>query len=549
MTTGSAESPVVILCGFMGVGKSLVGARLADLLDVEFIDTDERIEKSQRLPIAAIFERDGECRFRILEHDLVSQLSPKNGAVIATGGGMLVDESNRKRLTEMGTLVHLDADLDTITRRIAGDFARPMLSDETNDAGEQIRALWEARYPSYQTAALRIDTSTRSCDEAALDIAEYVASNGRQTNLRLDTRPLPWRTPSPGNTRLCRVLAGTGAAAELGGWLERLDLKTSVFFLVPPHIEELHIDRLTAGLDERAIEWRCIAVNDGDANKTLEQASALLDALAAAGARRDSVVVTVGGGVTGDLGGFVAATYMRGVPWINVPTTLLAQVDAGIGGKVGVNSERAKNIAGTVYQPHLVLSDPALLSTLPARELSAGMAEVIKTAMIGDADLFKFLRSNANAGTSLDDISLLARFVRACTTVKGRIVETDPFERDLRRVLNLGHTLGHALETALGYDGIRHGEGVALGILAVLRVSMRRGLAVAQYFHDTRSILAWAKLPVTVPEVNRATVRDALMLDKKRRSATLTCVVPIEPGRVQILDGITEDELLDAMTD
>jgi 3-dehydroquinate synthase len=300
------------------------------------------------------------------------------------------------------------------------------------------------------------------------------------------------------------------------------------------------------GLDDRSIPWQVLHIHDGDAHKTLASAIDTLERVAATGATRDTAVVTVGGGVTGDLGGFVASMYLRGVPWCNVPTTLLAQVDASIGGKVGVNAAGAKNAAGAFYQPFLVLADPDVLATLPPREVACGMAEVVKTAMIGDAHLYHRLRSAARDGREAGP-DLLAECVVACARVKGRIVEADPWERDLRRALNLGHTVGHALEAALGPDVLRHGEAVALGLLAALRLALARGDASPAYLEEVSEILAWSRLPVESPAFEASSVRALLARDKKNLTDGLRFVVPCEPGRVTI-ERVAVDDVVRAAT-
>jgi len=528
----------------MGTGKTEAGRALAERLGVPFLDTDAHIEAAQQATVAEIFVREGEARFRELERALVENLSVDAGAVIATGGGTIVDERNRRHLEQLGPLVLLDASIEVITERIQGDPSRPMLAGG-DEADSRVHSLYAERKPVYDTVELRVDTSLRSPAETAVDIHDLVASRGRVLNLRVDTRPLPGRPMTPDNTRVSRIVCRSGAAGELGDWLARLDLLTSVVFLVPRHIEELHIERLHRSLDTRGVPWSSVHIDDGDAHKTLDQAWRLLDALTTLGAARDTVVVTVGGGVTGDIGGFAAATYMRGLPWINVPTTLLAQVDAAIGGKTGVNSEHAKNIAGAFHQPLLVLSDPTTLETLPVHERNAGMAEAIKTAMIGDAAMFDWLHTLAGSGGPVD-ASILADIVLRCARVKGRIVEQDPHERDLRRVLNLGHTLGHALETAMQYGDIRHGEAVGLGLLAAVRVAAGRGRASQNYAEQTRRLLEWSSLPVELPAVDRDALRSAMALDKKRRSGKLTFVLPVAPGHVEMIDDVGVDELIDA---
>jgi 3-dehydroquinate synthase len=318
-------------------------------------------------------------------------------------------------------------------------------------------------------------------------------------------------------------------------------LETRVFFLSPAHVARLALPRVTPSLDERSVPWSVIHVEDGDEHKTMQQVERIVGELAEAGASRDTVAVTVGGGVTGDIGGFAASMYMRGLPFVQIPTSLLAQVDASIGGKVGVNHARAKNLVGATYQPHLVLTDPALLDTLPEREFSNGMAEAIKTAIVGDPGLFERLAQTP--GPVIDDV------VAACVRVKARVVEGDPFERDSRRVLNLGHTLGHALEAALSYRGLPHGAAVGLGLLAAWRIAVARGVAEPVWLERTRELLGRFGLPTEAPAVDEASLRAALQLDKKRRAGGLTFVLPLRPGRVEIVDDVAERELVAALHD
>ena len=545
----ATSDPVVVLCGFMGTGKSGAGRHLANRLNVPFFDTDEMIEAGEKRSIADIFAKDGEARFRDLESTIIGELDTSRGAVIATGGGMVMDEGNFARLESMGTMVLLDAEREVIESRLTESAGRPLAGSGSGDLME----LYEKRRPVYDRIPHRIDTSRRSAEETACDIAGNILPGGRVTHIRVDTLPLPGRVPTVENTRLSRVVVDRGASTELGAWLERLDLasaspeKPSVFLLIPPQLDELYGERITHPLRERSLTWQTVHVDDGDRNKTLAQADRLLGELAAAGAARDSVVVAVGGGVTGDIAGFVASVYMRGIPWFNIPTTLLAQVDASIGGKVGVNTAQAKNLIGSFHQPLIVLSDPELLGSLPPREISNGMAEVVKTSMIGDEALYKRLLDAARDGSRID-ADLLGECVRACVRVKGSIVERDPHERGPRRVLNLGHTLGHALETSLAYTGLSHGEAVSLGLLAALRVAAAHGKASAQYCENTRELLNWCGLPVETPKVDEDAVRSALVLDKKHSRGELRFVMPLEPGRVSI-ERVSLGELMDAMRD
>jgi 3-dehydroquinate synthase len=315
---------------------------------------------------------------------------------------------------------------------------------------------------------------------------------------------------------------------------------------MPKHLSATFLERVRPSLDAVSIPHEVVPVADGDGNKNLAQVRDLLDRLASSGAGRENPVVAIGGGVVGDVAGFVASTYMRGLPFVQVPTTLVAQVDASIGGKVGVNHPRAKNLIGAIYQPLLVLDDPMMLEGLPFEEISVGMGEVIKTAIIGSRELYDYIRSvtDGSAEETLVDPRFLERCAFECARVKSDIIERDPFDQDVRRTLNLGHTLGHALESALEYEGIKHGAAVAIGTVAAIRVAVARGRADHSFLDETIAMLTWCGLPTRTPPVDRNRLRRALKLDKKVKSGRLFFVLPLGAGRVEVIGDLTEDELL-----
>lgn len=540
------KQPVVILCGFMGTGKSTVGAELASILDITFIDTDTEIEARAGKTISEIFATDGEAVFRSMEADMCRSLDVSNGAVVATGGGMIVDADNFAHLKALGTMVLLEANMETLSARLDDDTLRPRLRGATNRDG--IRDLLEARHASYARIELKVNSARRSPVETAVEIAERIHFGDDIRHVRVATRPLPGPSASPGRDRLSRIIVFPGATARLSHWMNMAELSGPAFIVAPASIGDRYRDRLTGNIESAGIPCRWLPINDGDTNKTIAQSEELIDALANARLGRDGIIVAAGGGVTGDLVGFVAATYMRGVALVHVPTTLVAQVDSSIGGKVGVNHPHAKNLVGTVYHPHLVVTDVELLGSLPPRELAAGLAEVVKTAIIDAPDLFAWLRERALASpASLDlDVGALDRCVRECIRVKADIIERDPYERDLRRVLNLGHTLGHALEAAAGYDTLRHGEAVAIGLVAAVRVAVARGVASVDFLRDTEAVLSACGLKTVAPQVSPDKLRQAMALDKKVRGGRLTFILPLAPGHVEIVDDVGEDEILSA---
>ncbi len=546
-----SNAPVVILCGFMATGKTTVGRALAQQLGVPFVDTDELVEARAGATVAEIFARDGEAKFRDLEAEVCAALSLPHepsggatGAVIAIGGGALMRDATFKALEKLGTLLLLEASLEEVLRRASTMPARPMLGADATAALTRAQQLYEERRPTYHRIEWRLDTTNRRAEEAAFEIAERLHYNEGILHMRAGARPVPGRPVRAGEDGLTRIVVGRGALSRLGEWIRNVGIGGPAFVLVSRTVAGHHGTAAKAALDAHGVRSKFIEIDDSEEAKTFEQAEGLLYELVDAAAMRDSVVVALGGGVTGDLAGFVAATYMRGLPLVQVPTTLLAQVDSSIGGKVGVNHPRAKNLMGAVYQPQLVLSDPDVLATLPDREVASGMAEVIKTAIIGSPELFARL-DKAGKKISLRDSALIEECVRACARVKARIVEADPYEQGLRRVLNLGHTVGHALEASLGYGVLTHGEAVAIGMLAALRLSVTRGLAASSFETTTRKMIEACGLRTKVSEVGDDFLQ-ALSLDKKRRAGGLSFVLPVTPGDVRVVDDVSENEIMSA---
>jgi shikimate kinase / 3-dehydroquinate synthase len=550
-THEKVKPPVVVLCGFMGTGKTAAGRVLAAMLEVPFIDTDAIVESRAGCTIAEIFARDGEDRFRDLEADACASLDVARGAVVAIGGGALEREATFKALENLGTMVLLEAPIDVIAKRTAETSTRPRLPVDAHGVVdmERIASLLDGRRPAYHRIRWRVDTSRCSPGEVAFEIAEQLRHRERIIHLRVETRPIPGYTLRPGEARLSRIVLGRGGVASLGRWIREIGVAGPVFVMSSRRVAGHHGTRVKAVIDKSGLFSRFVEVEDNEESKTLDQAERLTYELTDAGATRDSAVLALGGGVTGDLAGFVAATFMRGIPFVQVPTTLLAQVDASIGGKVGVNHPRAKNLIGAIYQPHLVITDVELLTTLSDRDLASGMAEIIKTAIIGSPALFEQLvtRASDRRAAMVRDVDLLESCVATCAEVKARIVERDPYEHDLRRVLNLGHTVGHALEAAAGFGVLTHGEAVALGMLASVRLAVRRNHATRDFETALRRTIEACGLPLKAPAVDREALVRAMASDKKRRASGLAFILPVAPGDVRIATDVEPEEILTAM--
>lgn len=326
---------------------------------------------------------------------------------------------------------------------------------------------------------------------------------------------------------------GKAILGELGPCLRGLDFSKKVSIITNPMVSNLYSKTVMEGLKKSGFEPAINEIPDGEEYKTLLWVSRLYDELLSYRLERRSPVVALGGGVIGDIAGFVAATYMRGIPYIQVPTTLLAQVDSSVGGKTGVNHILGKNMIGAFYQPSLVWIDIKTLGTLPGRELVAGISEVIKYGAIADSEFFGYLEKNMERVLSLDELALTHVIKRSCE-IKADIVSRDERERGLRSILNFGHTIGHALETLTNYTTYRHGEAVAIGMLYEARISHRMGVCDKDVVSRINDLIKKAGLPTTLPEIAPDKIIEAMEIDKKVRDEGVMILLPESIGRVTL---------------
>ncbi|MBI4317305.1 MAG: 3-dehydroquinate synthase [Chloroflexi bacterium] len=329
-----------------------------------------------------------------------------------------------------------------------------------------------------------------------------------------------------------RILLGQGLLASAGSIIRDNGCGEPIAIVTNPLVDRLHGDTLRRGLDLAGYVHHTITVPDGEDHKSLASLAQLYDRFLDLGLDRGSTVIALGGGVIGDLAGFAAATYMRGVPLVQVPTTLLAQVDASIGGKVAVDLPRGKNLVGAFYPARLVLTDTAVLRTLPPSEVRAGLAEIVKAAAIRSESLFELLEG--------EGIEALDRAVREAVAIKVAVVTEDPFERGVRAILNFGHTIGHGLETAAGYQ-LRHGDAVSVGMVAAARIAAQIGTCDGSVPQRIEHLLALLQLPTQLAGPSSDDVWQAMASDKKKRHGKLRYVLPVRIGEVVITDQVPEE--------
>ncbi|MHC4944973.1 MAG: 3-dehydroquinate synthase [Planctomycetota bacterium] len=546
--------PLISITGFMGTGKTETAKELARILGLSFVDMDALIEQGASMSVSEIFENHGEEYFRKLEEGIVAEMAGRRDFVVATGGGAILNEKNYEALSERGVLVLLDASVDSILERVGEDNSRPLLDTRppSQSRRDRIEELLAERKPVYDRITFRIDTTNRTPFEAACAIAASLDIPFTDIFLPYPEgalRPHPADDEDGVRKVLTNIEVGRGLLSNLGTWLKECGLDSRAIVFVPEKVRELHFDQLAASLIKSSIPMEVMTIKDGDKYKNLKQTGELLEKLARSGVTRDQVAVAFGGGVTGDLVGLVASTYMRGIPLVQVPTTLLAQVDASIGGKTGVNLPVGKNLVGTFYPARLVIIDPCVLDTLPDHEIANGMAEVVKTAILGSPGLFEYLAQELldRPAEKLREINFLERCVRECATVKAGVVLADPFERDERRMLNLGHTLGHTFEVLGGYTELSHGQAVSIGMVAALRIAVGRKMIDEKILNRTVTILEACNLPTTPPHVDKSYFNTSLHMDKKKKKGQLRFVLPAALGHCIIVDDVGEDEIFSAI--
>jgi shikimate kinase / 3-dehydroquinate synthase len=505
-TRAAASRRALVFVGFMGAGKSTAARSAASALGAEALDTDELIEAELGESISSFFTREGEAAFRAREEELVLRvLARPDARVVALGGGALGSDRVRAALREH-LVVALEVEPEEAWRRCAGD-GRPLARDRSSfDALHAERA---ATYLEAADAVLPAEADAGSL-RRALPALETLRTELEREPGRLR---LVWATSA---SRDYPVLVGPGV------------LGRGIF--LPAHGRRFVVaDEKVATLHSVPGDWST-PVSAGESEKTLARAESVLREMARAGVARDDVVVAFGGGVVGDLAGFCAAVYQRGVDCVQVPTTVVAQVDSAYGGKTGVDLPEAKNYVGAYHQPAAVFVDPDLLSTLPPEEVAAGYAEVVKTALIAGGELWEIVR----AGADPTDEEVIV----GCLRTKLAVVAADERDAGRRQVLNLGHTLAHALESATGYRRLRHGEAVAVGLLCALRLSAR-----AELRDEVAALLRAHKLPGRVKGVSADEAIGHVARDKKRRGGTVPFVLVDAPGAVSHGHAVGERDL------
>jgi shikimate kinase/3-dehydroquinate synthase len=510
-----ARPGVIVLSGFMATGKTTVGRLVASALGVPFVDTDALLAEAAGIPVGELFARDGEARFREREAELVlPMLEDATPRVIAFGGGTVTIPRVRYAALEAATVVTLTAPPDAVVARAGAVADRPNLA--TRSPAERAADLLALRAPIYAECHGRVRTEGRSPEAVAEDVLRIA---------RLDALAVPLRE------RSYRVELADGEPGLLTQALDDL-APSSIVVVTDTNVRAARGAWLDAALaGRRALT---IEIPAGEASKTLSTVARIWDEALASGVDRDAVVVAFGGGVPGDLAGFAAATLLRGVRCVQIATSLLAMVDSSVGGKTGFDHAAGKNLIGAFFQPSRVVVDLEHLATLPARERACGLAEIVKIALAREPLLLEALERSADA-LARGDRAALRPVVREAIAAKIRVVRDDEREAGVRALLNLGHTVGHALEAAGGYASHLHGEGVAIGTVLELEATERMGLTPAGTAERAEALLARLGLPTRVPREELHAAWPFVQSDKKRAGTTVKLPVVTGAGEARVV--------------
>lgn len=534
----------ITLVGMMGAGKSTVGRLLASALKIPFIDTDDLVRSSDGRSVSHIFAESGEAMFRQLEQAAVLKAALAGPAVIATGGGAVLDPENRAALRAAGPVIWLTAPPAVLAERAARNEDRPLLDRLVPEAS--LERLLRDREAWYRLAA---DAAVDAQDEPAR-VAEETAA--------VATRLWPRTT---GSVRIHTassdydVEIGPAYLTRLGEHIGRVAtdrgeaLPSGVLLVTSEAVNRRYGKAVLHSLD-RLARTACAVVPDGDAAKDLRHLEALWQAAVEARLDRDAVVVAVGGGSVGDLAGLAAATYLRGVRFVQVPTTLLAQVDASVGGKTAINFGGGKNLVGAFHQPMAVFCDTEAMRALPERLFREGMAEAIKHGVAFESRYFEWIAESVPVLAARDGEALI-HLVHESVRIKGAVVAADEREAGPRALLNLGHTFGHGLEAAGGHRGLSHGEAVAIGVCVAARLSERLGLAPRGLAERVAEVIRSFGLPLVAPGLSADDVLRAMELDKKAIGGRLRLVLPLRLGRAAVVDdcpaGLVRESVIEAI--
>ncbi len=540
----------LILTGFSGTGKTQVGRRVAEVLGWNFVDTDEKIIDSAGKSIPELFASEGESGFRKLESMVLAKACSDIRSVVSTGGGAISYSNNYQVMAEAGFVVCLDATPEVIYERLSlgvsnndGAGIRPLLGNlgSYEDAIKRIKVLKSQRQSYYEMADHTVYSDGLNIQEVASQVMNAWQSHvlgiskvstfealGSSFVLSTDSSSYP-------------VFVDWEMLGNIHHYFGKLGIAGPVFIITDSNVADIYVPIVRSALEKSGIQAHVYVISAGEPSKSLRTLQSIYGWLAEHHCERGNTIVALGGGVVGDLAGFAAATFLRGLSLVQVPTSLAGMVDAAIGGKTAVNLDIGKNLVGSFYQPRAILADLDCLRTLPQRELAAGWAEAIKHGLILDSDLFEFFEEHYDSIISLE-MDATAAAIRRSMAIKAKIVESDEKETKGRRmILNYGHTIGHALESATNYGELLHGEAVAIGMRAAARISHEVGLLGTSVVDRQAKILDHFGLPDSCNKAEPESVLKAVKLDKKSSAKKISWVLLEDCGLATISQDVPDE--------
>ena len=521
----------IILTGMMGVGKTVAGKKLAEVMNIPFLDLDEHIEKKACLKISEIFSRFGESHFRQMEREACNEISRMNDVVIATGGQTLLDRKNLSVLASSGIIITLHCTLEKIHSRIKNDRSqRPLLASNSKEA---LYRIYNEREPEYLKLPNKLDVTHLKPENVVEEIMKLI--NGEESRFEMIVGE------KRSSSLICR-----GIIDNIGAFLKNIYQDKKAFILSDKHVFSLYGKRLTSGLHEADIKEDVFLLPPGERQKNLAVVKKIYAWLQEKNATRSSLFISFGGGVISDIGGFAASTFHRGMKLVNIPTTLLSQVDASIGGKNAVNLNEAKNQIGTFYFPEHVVIDPLFLTTLSHKQMQEGLIEALKAGVIADKDLFLLIKNHVPE-IMLKDLRLLEQVITRAVKVKTSVVTQDPYEKNTRATLNLGHTFGHALEGSYKYSHLSHGQAVGLGIICASKLGLLLNLTSEYFLPEFKEVLTRMKAPTKIKNMNASRILSLMQFDKKRKEGKTSFIVPKKVGETLIIKDVNKKYILESL--
>jgi shikimate kinase/3-dehydroquinate synthase len=520
---------IICLVGLMGVGKTTFGQKLAKNLSYYFIDTDKEIEDLEGLTISEIFKKKGEKYFREVEKKLISEIVKRDeNIVLSTGGGCYATQENRDILKEKAIIIWLKAPISIILQRINQKKNRPLLNGK--DKKKVLEELEKKRSPYYSQCDIIFDTQNDNFENILKKIFNLMTNYDYNQTLEVK---LP--------DKAYQIIVREGAVSELAEFIIKKKY-SKIILIIDENVAKFHLNYLKKYLQNLSISSEEIIIKSGEESKSFDIFQKTAEEILSKQIDRKSALIAFGGGVVGDLSGFIASVLLRGIEFIQVPTTLLAMVDSSVGGKTAINSQFGKNLIGTFYQPSLVICDLNFLTTLPIREIKAGYAEIVKYGLIRDRDFFDYLDQNYQK-IFVRDLEILKKIIIKSCEIKAEIVSLDEKENNQRALLNFGHTFGHIFETECNYSNeLLHGEAVSIGILMAAKMSFNLQMISFDEFVKIKNHFEKSDLIYDPKKIRKIWQTENLInhlyKDKKTENGNLTFILLEKIGSGKILKSV-----------